>query len=182
MSTLLLGAFTSQDDADRAVTELTNHNFSITDMSVITMESSDHVDGDNTVANTAGGAIEGAAGGAVTGGAIGGLAGILAGAGVFPALAGFFIGGPIAAAIGLTGAAAVAASGAITGAAAGATAGGFIGVLTGLGVSEAEAQSYKEIIDQGGYLIGVPAEGERQDEALHIMEANHALNLKTVTI
>lgn len=181
MSHLLIGAFASQAEADRAVTELTNHNFPISDLSIITMETSGHTSKESA-ADAGTGAVEGATGGAVTGGAIGGLAGLLAGAGIIPALAGLFIGGPIVAAIGLTGAAAMAASGAITGAAAGAAAGGIIGALTKLGVSETDAQKYKEIIDEGGYLLAVPVEGEREAEATNIMQANHAQYLKTVSL
>ena len=181
MSHLLLGAFTTQSEADLAVKELADHGFPISDLSIVTKETAAHTTTQSAV-DAGTGAVKGAAGGAVTGGAVGGVAGMLASAGIFPALAGFFIGGPIVAAIGLTGAAALTAAGAITGAAAGAAAGGIIGALTKLGLSETDAQKYKKIIDEGGYLIGVPAEDKRENEAMHIMEANNAQYIKAVSI
>jgi hypothetical protein len=116
--------------------------------------------------------------GAVTGGIIGGLAGLLTGAGVFPALAGFLIGGPIAVALGLTGMAAATATGAITGA----VAGGLIGALMGLGFSREEAEYYHSTIESGGLLLVVPVNETNEAEASGILSANNAQQIKRITM
>jgi hypothetical protein len=79
---------------------------------------------------------EGAAQGAGTGAIIGGLAGLAVANGILPGLGTLFVAGPLAAALGLTGAVATTAAGAMTGAAAGT----LVGALAGLGVSEDEAK------------------------------------------
>src|SRR5688500_13752859 len=111
MAKMLMAAFSTDGEADRALRELERHGYSNNDISVISKHDRYEEEGYSTGADVA----KGATGGAATGGVVGGLAGLLAGVGVFPALAGLFIGGPIAAALGLAGAAATTASGAITG-------------------------------------------------------------------
>jgi uncharacterized membrane protein len=171
MDKMILGAFSDRDSADAAVEELQESGFEPSDMSIITKE--DKHAAQDLADNTA----EGAASGATTGGLIGGLAGLLAGAGIFPALAGLFIGGPIAAALGLTGVAAATASGAVTGA----IAGGLVGALTGIGVSEETAQSYDEIVNAGGVVVGVPAR-EGDGEARSILKSHGAEDITEVEI
>jgi hypothetical protein len=90
-----------------------------------------------------------------------------------PALAGLFIGGPIAAALGLAGAAATTLSGAVTGAAAG----GLIGALTGLGVPRETAESYDRTVEAGGVVIGLTVREHTAGEARGILERNGAQNL-----
>jgi hypothetical protein len=173
MQTMLFSAFTSRDDAHRAVEELENHGFSANELSVISKEYRDA-----PTHTTAGSTASGLVGGVTTGGVIGGIAGLLAGAGVFPALAGLLIGGPIAAALGVTGIAAAAVSGAVTGAAVG----GLVGALMGLGFSQSEAEYYQETIDQGGLLLAVSVNEENMAEALHVLKANHARQIKEMGI
>lgn len=153
MDTMLLAAFDDRESADRAVQALEEAGYEPTNISVITKDNKDQAS--EALADT----TEGAVAGATTGGALGGLAGLLAGAGVFPALAGLFIGGPIAVALGLTGMAATAVSGVVTGAAAG----GLIGALSGLGLEQDIAQEYEEVVNSGGVLLGVPQQEGAQD-------------------
>jgi hypothetical protein len=167
MERMFIAAFTDIDRADRALGELSSHGYDAKNVSVITKESRLRpAKAQSAAERTASGLM----GGAVTGGAIGGLAGLLAGAGVFPALAGFLIGGPVAVALGLTGIAAVAASGAVTGA----VAGGLIGALTKLGLSPADAEYYNEVVNGEGILLIVPFEHGGKAEARLILEANQA--------
>jgi hypothetical protein len=173
MQTMLFAAFPNRDDAHRAVEELENHGFSANELSVISKEYRD------MPAHTAAGSTAtGLVGGATTGGVIGGIAGLLAGAGVFPALAGLLIGGPIAAALGLTGMAAAAVSGAVTGAAVG----GLVGSLMGLGFSQSEAEYYNETIEAGGLLLAVSVSDDTMSEAMHVLKANHAQQIKEMGV
>jgi|GEM_PF-1383635 len=168
MQKVLFAAFASSDSADRALSELESHGFNPKDLSVITGETH----------STAESATTGAAEGVLTGSVIGGLAGLLAGAGVVPALAGLLIGGPIAAAVGLTGIAAAVATGAMTGA----VAGGFIGMLMGLGLSREDAEYYQDTIDRGGVLLGVPVSSATEAACEGILRANQAEQLKLITV
>lgn len=171
MDKMILAAFADRDHADAAVGDLSEAGFEPSDISVITKE--DKSGAKDMADNTA----EGAASGATTGAALGGLAGLLAGAGVFPALAGLFIGGPIAAALGLGGIAATAVSGAVTGG----LAGGLIGALTGMGVSEETAKSYDEVVNKGGVVVGVPAR-DGDTDARDILESHNATDITEVEI
>lgn len=90
-----------------------------------------------------------AAAGAGTGAILGGIAGLVVANGILPGLGSLFVAGPIATALGLTGAAATTAAGALTGAAAGT----LVGALTGIGVDEEEAKVYEEKVKLGSFLI-----------------------------
>lgn len=167
---MVMATFASMNQADKAVQELEEIGLDEHDLSFITKSKEVRKEhSSDAAADTA----EGMASGAITGGALGGLAGLLAGAGVFPALAGLFIGGPIAALLGLTGVAATAVSGAVTGAAAG----GLVGALTGLGVSQEQAETYEKVVEEGGVLLGVPASFEQIDDARAILERNGGTNV-----
>ncbi|MDF2460971.1 MAG: YsnF/AvaK protein [Candidatus Saccharibacteria bacterium] len=173
MAKMLMAAFSSDAEADRALRELERHGYSNDDISVISKHDRYEDEGYSTGSDIA----KGATGGAATGGVVGGLAGLLAGVGVFPALAGLFIGGPIAAALGLAGAAATTASGAITGAAAG----GLIGALTSLGLSKESASHYDETVNRGGVVLGVNCSESAIDECRAMLEACNAQEIQTVT-
>lgn len=173
MQTMLFAAFPNREDAHRAVGELENHGFNADTLSVISKEYHD------MPSHTAAGqAATGLVSGATTGGVLGGIAGLLAGAGVFPALAGLLIGGPVAAALGLTGIAAAAVSGAVTGAAVG----GLVGSLMGLGFSQSEAEYYHETVEAGGLLLAVSVSDMNIKEALHVLKANHAQQIKEMGV
>lgn len=172
MSKMIMGAFHDSHDVDAAVTALEEHGISSDHLSIITAK--DHAD--NTAGDKVADTVGGATSGAVTGGMIGGLAGLLAGVGIVPAIAGLFIGGPIAAALGATGVAAAAISGAATGAAAG----GLIGALTNLGLPEETAKSYDTIVSNGGYLLAVSVHDGQEDAVRQAMEDNGATDLHEV--
>lgn len=174
MPTVIFAAFRDHALAGRAVDELNAHGFDPHDLSVISREQTVRRQEPSPAADTVGGA----ASGAVTGGVVGGLAGLLAGAGIFPALAGLFIGGPIAAALGLTGIAAATVSGAVTGAAAG----GLVGALMGLGLSETDAKYYNETVESGGLILVTPVSDANVAEARAILEANRAEQIRDVSL
>ncbi len=146
---MILGSFANRSDADAALIDLEQQGFDSDDISVITRENKARVTREGVADQAAG---EGVASGAATGGIIGGIAGLLAGVGAIPLLGGLLIGGPIAAALGLTGAAATTLSGAITGA----LAGGLVGGLVDLGVPEPVARRYESTVREGGIIVGVP--------------------------
>ena len=154
---VVLGVFSNEANAESAITKLETRGYNPKDMSILMKDTAGAKRiSDDTGANMAEGALKGASTGAV----VGGVAGFLAGT-VLPGLGGFLIGGPIGAAIGLTGAAATTVSGAATGA----VAGGLIGALMGtFGLSEEEAKDYETRINEGGILVAVPAkEGDESE-------------------
>lgn len=149
----VIGLLAERDAANQAIDALQAKGYTPKDLSVI-MRDDQQIEG--TEGNVGDNVAEGAASGAVTGGALGALAGLLIGVGAIaiPGIGGLLIGGPLAAALGLTGAAATTASGTLTGA----LAGGLIGGLVGLGVPEEEAKVYEERVSEGAILLAVPAQ------------------------
>jgi hypothetical protein len=95
-----------------------------------------------------------AAKGAVSGGVLGGLVGLL-GSLLIPGFGPVVVGGVLASTL--------------TGAGLGAAAGGIIGALTGMGVSEQDAQHFDLGLRSGGTLVAIGA-GNRTDEALAILQ------------
>lgn len=173
MTKLVLGIFNNRADAEDAIDELRDRDYNPKDISIVMRNHDEAVEmADNTGADVAGGAATGATTGAI----VGGLAGLLAAVAI-PGLGAFLIGGPIAAALGLTGAAASTVSGAATGA----LAGGLLGALTGLGLSDEEARTYNDAIDRGGILLAVPARRGEEIEVQEVLEDFDADQIKTVT-
>jgi hypothetical protein len=169
MTQTLLGVFKYTDDAERALSALTDLGYEPNEISVVMKDIRKAREmQDKTGVHVA----EGAASGVPTGGAIGGIVGLLTGTGAIaiPGLGAILIGGPIAAALGLTGAAATTATGALTGA----LAGGLLGALVGLGIPEEEAKEYVEDIQGGGILLAVPVHDARTDEVKGVMETHKA--------
>jgi len=80
-------------------------------------------------------------------------------------LGGLLIGGPLVAALGLTGVVATTVSGAVTGA----VAGGLIGALVGLGLPKEDAEYYNEAIEKGGILLAVQAHDGDQDRVEELL-------------
>lgn len=154
----VMGLFNTQDEANDALSELDRIGFDVGDISVIARDSSvrDIIDVTNVKEDDSLGEniIQGAAGGAATGGVIGGLTGLLAGLGAItvPGLGALFIGGPIAASLGLAGAAATTVAAATTGV----LAGGLVGAFIGLGVPKETAELYQTRIKEGAVLLAVP--------------------------
>lgn len=154
----MLGIFVTDNSANNAIDELRAYGFNEQDISVLVKDNRElhAVKGNGTSI------AQGAVAGATTGGLIGALAGILS-VYTIPGLGALFIGGPIAAALGLTGLAAATVAGATTGLAAG----GIIGALMNIGLSEEDARVYESRIRGGDILIAVPI---REDEETEVRE------------
>jgi hypothetical protein len=174
MAKTLLGVFADEADANQVILGLEDMGYPSKEISFISQENKRQAVADLNDADP----VSGAASGAVTGTAVGGLAGLLAGVGVIPAIAGLLIGGPITAALGLTGIAATTASGAITGA----VAGGLIGALTHLGLSEEDARYYDETIKKGGVALAVTTKDDDVTEVKDLMAENNAERVKEVDL
>ncbi len=149
MTKTVLGIFTERMDAEEAINKLKDDGYDPKDISIVMR---DKAQGDKLAEETGSDVVGGAVSGATTGALLGGLAGLLASFAI-PGLGAFFVGGPIASALGLTGVAATTTSGAATGA----LAGGLIGALTGLGLTEDEARLYEERVKEGAILVAVLA-------------------------
>ncbi len=170
----MLGVFSDRGNAEEVISELEAQDYNPQDISFVMK---DRVQAQDMSDDTgAGDVVGGAASGATTGAVVGGIGGFLAGT-VLPGLAGFLIGGPIGAALGLTGVAATTVSGATTGA----VAGGLIGALTEVfDLSDDEAQVYEQRINEGGILVAVPVRKGDEDEVRSVMEEYEADNIKLV--
>lgn len=169
MQSTIIAAFNSVESAENAIHELKTKGFDPKEISIM-MKERDEVENvsDTTGAKAASGAISGA----TTGGLIGGLAGMLVGVGAItiPGIGPFLAAGPLATALGLTGAAAATISGATTGA----VAGGLIGTLMSLGLSQEQAATYETTIKQGGIVVAVPAHEGEADLVTTVLENNNA--------
>lgn len=177
MPQTVLGLFNDREHAESAIDHLNLAGYNPKDMSIVMKDKEEARGlGESTGANVAGGAATGATTGAV----IGGLAGLLIGIGTIaiPGIGGLLIGGPIAAAIGLSGAAATTAEGALTGA----IAGGLVGALVGLGLPKEHAKHYEERIKQGAILLAVPATDGKEQEAFEIMSDHGASDLQMINM
>ncbi len=174
MANVVLGVFSEKEYAEEVIFRLEDRGYNPKEMSILmkdrrySEEMAEHTGAESIAVSTAAGVG--------TGAAVGGLAGLIAAA-FIPGLGGFFIGGPIGAALGLTGAAATAVSGAVTGAAAG----GLIGALvSAFNLSNEQAKIYERKINEGGILVAVPAREDDEDEVKSLMEEFHADNIKVV--
>lgn len=172
MTNTLIGVFEERLDAEHAVDELKAKGYNPKDISIVMK---DRGQGEKLAEDTGADVVGGAATGAATGAVLGGLAGLLASI-VIPGLGAFFIGGPLAAALGLTGAAASTASGAATGA----LAGGLIGALTGLGLSDDDAKMYETRVKEGGILIAVPTQETEVNTVERILKNTNAHEIKVI--
>jgi hypothetical protein len=159
----VLGIFKEKGRAEDVIHELESRGYNPKDISIVMRDKEGAGEvRDNTGADVAGDTV----GGAATGAVIGGIAGLVSAIAI-PGLGAFFIGGPIAAALGLTGAAATTVSGAATGA----LAGGLIGALSNLGLSKEDAEDYERRINEGGILVAVPARSGEESEVRSLLES-----------
>lgn len=173
MNKTLIGVFKDREAVESVIEKLRSKNFDAKDVSIVMRDAREAKELEhNTGADVAGGTVSGI----TTGALLGGLAGLIA-AFVVPGLGAFFIGGPIATALGLTGAAASTVSGAATGA----VAGGLVGALTSLGLSDDEAKHYENRVKEGAILVAVPVTETNESFARSVFEENDVADLKTVT-
>lgn len=152
MAQHVVGFFHSRRDAEAAVRELQSIGISFVGSNVGGAYDDSAVAVGTTSNAEATEASDGAGAGALGGGIVGGLAGVLVGLGVLtiPGLGPVLAAGPLAAAIGTTGAAIGAGA---VGAAAGAAAGGLLGALVGAGIPHGDANVYAEGVRRGGTLV-----------------------------
>jgi hypothetical protein len=169
----IIGIFADRTDVEDAIEELRDTGFDVKDISIVMKNAGEgKAVADSTGAQVASGAVSGATTGAV----LGGIAGLVSAIAI-PGLGAFFIGGPIAAALGVTGATAATISGATTGA----FAGGLIGGLMGLGLPKEEAEYYEGRVKEGALLIAIPASSlMQQDEIVSILETYDAEDIKVI--
>jgi hypothetical protein len=164
MKQLAVGVFENRANAEDAINRLhTELNVPTDDISYIYRGADGdvrEVDASAVTDDAAAHSVGAGAGkGAVIGGALGALAGIATLAGVIPVIGPLFAAGPIAIALGFTGAAATTAAGAATGA----IAGGLIGALANLGISNEKAQHYADRVAAGDILVAAYTQADVRD-------------------
>ncbi len=145
MSTITTGVFRTKQTAESAINKLKENGIATSDISCVYTDQ----DGDIKDSQTGEKVGAGAAKGAATGAAVGAIAGLVVANGILPGIGTLFVAGPIATALGLTGAAATTVAGAATGAAAG----GLIGGLKELGVANEDAEMYENYVKKGNVLV-----------------------------
>lgn len=156
--TVVTGIFSHQIDAAQAIHGLEARGF---DESEISLLMSDGLGAEFALEERSK-MPEGAAAGAVSGGVLGALvAGLTAAGTISTGGAGLLIAGPLVAAL--------------AGAGAGGGAGGLIGALIGAGISEYEATTFAEELDDGKILVAVRcSDSAREDVAERVLEASGA--------
>lgn len=173
----VIGVFNDRNNAEEAIRDCESNGYQAKDISIIMR---DREEGQQIAHDTGASVADGAVSGAATGAVVGGIAGLLTGIGAIaiPGIGGLLIGGPIAAALGLTGAAAATVSGATTGA----VAGGLLGALMGLGLPKEDAQMYQRHIEQGAILLIVPVRSGNESEVRHMLEENNATDIRVINM
>ena len=150
-----VGVYKTHADAQRAIGELRAFGVADSDISYLYT----NVEGDVTDANSGDKVASGAGTGGATGAVIGAIAGIAVAEGILPGLGALIVAGPLALALGFTGAAAPAVAGATTGL----VAGGLIGGLVNLGISSEDAAIYQDFIRSGNVLVIAHATASTRD-------------------
>lgn len=152
----VIGIFSDKMQAEAAINSLELKGYDPKDLSVIVKDQAPL----SETGSKGGSIAQGAVSGATAGGVLGGLAGLLIGLGAIsiPGVGALLIAGPIAGALGLTGAAAALVSGATTGT----LVGGLLGGLVSLGIPDEEARVYEQRIREGAVLLAVPASGSAE--------------------
>ena len=169
----VLGIFEPTTNTEHLINDLQAEGYNPRDVSIVMRDRDDVAE----MHKTSGAEVIGdTAGGMATGAVVGGFMGLLAAIAI-PGVGGLLVGGPIAAALGLTGVAATAASGAVTGA----IAGGLIGALMGLGLPREEAERYQERIKEGAILVAVPTSNAGALDVESLFHDYQAMEVKTLT-
>lgn len=175
MNTTILALFDTQESAENAINELCRNSFLLKDISIVMKDQSITKE----VAKNIGTQVkQDMLIGIAAGGILGGVAGLLVGIGaiVIPGIGGILIAGPIAAALGLTGASASTTSGVLIGALGGGLLGGFIG----LGLPMVKARIYETDIKTGAILLGVPTSDVSENIVKQIFQKHHANHIRSV--
>lgn len=167
MKTTTIGVFPNRMRAEQVINELRLNGVDESDISCVYRDA----DGDMKDAQTGEKVGDGAVKGATTGAVIGAIAGLVVANGILPGIGTLFVAGPLATALGFTGAAATAVAGAATGAAAG----GLIGALTQLGVDKDDAALYEKHVETGEVLVISRSDSAN---ALNIFTNNNAMEVR----
>ncbi|CAN5145148.1 hypothetical protein BH09PAT2_BH09PAT2_04420 [soil metagenome] len=177
MAQTVVSIFKYKEDIENAINELKDLHYDPKQMSLVMKD----IQKAESIEESTGAKVsEGAASGAVTGGILAGLTGLLVGIGAItiPGLGALLVAGPIASALGLTGAVATTTTGAISGA----VVGGLVGGLLSLGFPQEVAQKYEEEIKGGGMLLVVPSLNKRTDEVRNILEKHKAYDIRQMDL
>jgi len=177
MAQTVVSIFKYKEDLESAINELKDLHYDPKQMSVVMkdIQEAETIE-KSTGAQVSGGAVSGA----LTGGVLAGLTGLLVGIGVLtiPGLGAILVAGPIAGALGLTGAAATTTTGAIVGV----VAGGLVGGLLAAGFSKEDAKKYEEEIKGGGMLLAIPTLNKRTDEVRDILKKHKAYDIRQLDL
>lgn len=172
MSNITLGIYKTHHDAEAAIKELEAADVKKADISYLYIDRK----GDVAEGQTGEKMTAGAAAGGATGAVIGGIAGLVVANGILPGIGSFFVAGPLATALGLTGTVATTAAGAATGAAAG----GVIGALTQIGVSSEDAELYESMVIKGDILVVTRT--DKANATRDVFERTSAVEVREYTV
>jgi hypothetical protein len=162
--------FMDFENANTAIEKLQASGFTPDSISVVARDTAlaERLGGDPEVKDVASRAGVGALSGGVGGGLLGLLVGI--GALAIPGIGPVFAAGSMAAALGLT----------AGGAGVGAAVGGILGAMTGLSITDEDAQVFAEGVKRGGILVVVQATEIRADEVRDIFRDADAKDVNTL--
>jgi uncharacterized protein (TIGR02271 family) len=161
--TAVVGVFSSEQEAERAMDDLRRAGFR-DDQIGIARRRAEGETGETAAQDQGTHAGTGAVAGVVAGAGLGALAGLGILAGVIPAIGPAIAGGTLAVLL--------------SNAAGGAVVAGLVGALVGAGVPEEEAQYYNREFEAGRTIVTVKAEG-RADEATMILRRHGAYDMQT---
>lgn len=173
----IVSVFKYQEGVEAAIKQLKDLGYNPSEFSIVMKDVHKREEIEN---NTAANMTKGALSGALTGGILAGVAGLVVGLGLvtLPGLGAVVVAGPIATALGLTGAAATVTTATVTGA----VGGGLIGGLIGTGFSREDAAKYEEFVRAGGILLIVPARDVRTDEVRDILAKHGATDIRQLDL
>lgn len=162
--------FMDFENANTAIEKLQASGFAPDSINVLVRDTAlaERLGGDTEVKDVASRAGVGALSGGLGGGLLGLLIGI--GALAIPGIGPVFAAGSMAAALGLT----------AGGAGVGAAVGGILGAMTGLSITEEDAQVFAEGVKRGGILVVVQAPEIRADEVRDIFHDADAADVNTL--
>jgi hypothetical protein len=142
---IFTGIYETHAQADSALMELKSFGIPNADISYI------YIDNKGTIKDaTTGDKVASSVGNAATAGAIvGAVAGLVVANGILPGIGSLFVAGPLAVALGLTGAVGTTVAGAATGL----VAGGIVGSFVNIGIDNTDAILYETLVRKGDLLI-----------------------------
>ncbi|MBA3733171.1 DUF1269 domain-containing protein [Patescibacteria group bacterium] len=167
METTTIGVFPNRARAEQAIVELRDSGIADADLSCVYTDKDGEIVNGSTGDKVGAGTMKGATAGAV----VGTIAGLIVANGILPGIGTLFVAGPLATALGFTGAAATTVAGAATGA----VAGGLLGGLSSLGVAKEDAELYESHVQRGDVLV---ISRSSSIDALDIFRKNNAMEVR----